>query len=240
MIYRSVQSVDRERAVQVRACRVIRLVGSACLAVGALFATAPDARAQLLLGVRAGSGSTSLKGDKPRDATYTGHRGFSLGVLVGVPVGDGILLVAEPGFVERGTGLAFAVPNQDELRDSVDLSLKYVTLPLGLRVVSDGGRFFVSSTVDLSYLISADVDEGSGPRDVSDAVNPLEVSVRFGVGVHIPVGRPVLTLEFGYEQSARNLTNDSVTPPEWSFPPRFLVRGFRISGGLQIEVGGAP
>jgi hypothetical protein len=208
------------------------------LAVVLMFGSAPEAQAQYLLGIKVGSGSTSLNGDRPPDGTYTGHRGFSIGALLGVSVGDGIFLIAEPGIVERGSGLAFAVPGQEEPRDSVDLSLGYVTLPVGLRVLSKSGRIFVTSTVDFSYLTSAEVDEGSGPRDVSEAVNELAVGVRFSVGMHVPIGRPVVTVEFGYGQSVRNLANEGASTPDWDFPPRFQVRGFRLSGGLQVNVGG--
>jgi hypothetical protein len=201
-------------------------------------AFAPPAEGQLLLGVRVGGGSSALTGDRPENATYTGRTAFSIRGLVGAGIADGLFLTVEPGVGGGGTGVAYVVRGQDEPRDSIDVSLQYVSMPLGLRVGTGGGRFYATSALNLAYLVSAEIDDGSGPTDVLDSVNRFDVGVGFAVGTRIGLGRPRLTVELRYTQSVRNLTDDNYVPPGWDFAPRFKSRGFGIIGGLEFEVGG--
>jgi hypothetical protein len=181
-----------------------------------------------------------LTGDRPAGASYTRSGGASFRGLLGVPVADGIFLTVQPGFASRGTGVAYAVRGESEPRDSLDLAIAYVSVAVGVRVVPSNGRFFVTSSLDLGYLIGAEFDDASGPVEVEESLHELDVGVGLAVGARMSVGRPDLAFEVGYGQSLRNLTDESRQAPEWDFPPRFKMRGFHFSAGVQIVVGGEP
>ena len=218
---------------------------AARLAIGLVFALLPtlgiagSAPAQTNLGVVLGVSSSSLSGDTPSNGTYTKKSSPIVGLSAEFGIGDGLYLIMQPQYLTRGTGVAFAVEDQEEPRDSLTLSLSYVSVPMGLKVVSGSGRYYVSSVLDLGILTSATLDNGSSEEDVKGDVEPLDLAVGLGVGGQFSIGRRPMTIELRYSQSLLNLPSEaSQVGAGGAFPTRFRVSGLQLVAGLYFGLGG--
>ena len=62
--------------------------------------------------------SSSLSGDAPEDASYSGKTGFSGGLIADFTLTEDIVLSIQPRFLQKGTSVAYDV-GEYELRDSL-------------------------------------------------------------------------------------------------------------------------
>ena len=216
-----------------------------CMAIGSLFALVPmlsvagSAPAQTNLGVVLGVSSSSLNGDRPPNGTYTKESSPILGLSAEFGIGDGLYLIMQPQYLTRGTGVAFAVEDQEEPRDSLTLSLSYVSVPMGLKVVSGSGRYYVSSVLDLGILTSATLDSGSTEEDVKGSVDPIDLAIGLGLGGQFSIGRRPMTIELRYSQSLLNLPSEgSQIGIGGTLPVRFRASGIQLVAGLYFGLGG--
>lgn len=202
---------------------------SAFLLSTILFSTPCHAQSGILLGATGSLSSTSLSGDAPKDASYTSRAGFGFGLVAEYAVAGDIRLSIQPSFTRRGTGVAFDV-GQDELRDSLALSLDYVSIPVMAKFLSPGGSWFLNGGVDVGILLDASLkDVNAGPEaDVTDAVNEFDVMMVLGVGAAIDLAPALITLELRYGQSFINAgANDKLTAAA-GVPLRFRSSGFQL------------
>ena len=210
------------------------------LALVAMAGFAGSAPAQTHLGVVLGVSSSSLKGDTPPNGAYTDKSSLIAGLSAEFGIGDGLYLIVQPQYLARGTGVAFAVAGQEQHRDSLTLSLSYVSIPVGLKVESGSGRYYVSSVLDLGVLTSATLDNSSGSEDVKDDVDAVDLAVGLGVGGQFSIGRLPMTIELRYSQSLLNLPSEgSRIGGDETFPTRFRVAGLQLVAGLFLGWGGA-
>jgi hypothetical protein len=205
---------------------------------------------QSYLGLSLSTGWTSLEGDSPPGGAFLGRGSFGARLRAGLEVSDGVFLVAMPGYVNRGTHAEFRVPGSGSATASSELSIDYVTIPIGLRVRARNERLFVTSVLDFGRVLRATLrsrvpqplglDPGATPetgQDVLENLNPWDVSVGLTVGALIPVGGPKLSVELGWGQSLLNVTKSGFLPVDWNLPPRFKFSGFRLSAGVQFDLG---
>jgi hypothetical protein len=154
-------------------------------------------------------------------------------------IGDGLSLIIQPQYLTRGAGLAYAVEDQTEPRDSLTLSLSYLSVPMGLKVESGSGRFYVSSVLDLGILTSATLDSGSTEEDVKSEVDPIDLAIGLGLGGQFSIGGRPMTIELRYSQSLLNLpSEESQIGGDGTFPVRYRVAGLQLVAGLYFGLGG--
>lgn len=207
-------------------------LGLAAVAVGA-----EPARAQQI-GIQGGLNRAGLSGDAPRDTRYSGATGFMAGLLVELPVAADVFVGVQPMYVRRGTGIAFVIPGEDEPRDSLDVTLTYVSVPMVAKVQAVHGRTYVTGGVDVGVLLDATLS-GRGPdEDIAAVFKDVDVAAVFGFGVVFPFGAPRLTLEARYGQSLLNLSAGGTAPSGAALPQRFRTSGFQLLAGLLIRLGG--
>jgi hypothetical protein len=213
-----------------------------------------DATAQSFLGLTLAGSSTTINGDPPPNGVFRGRAGFTVRATGGLEVGEGVFLMAQPGYARRGTDVAFAVPGPGVGEGLSELSVGYVSIPIGLRVRSLTSRIYITSSVDFGYVVDATLATvisapaplpgGDEPalgveEDVLANLNPWDISAGLALGVLIPIGKPTLTLELGWGQSLLNATKNNLLPVEWDLPPRFKFSGFGVSAGVQFDLGRA-
>jgi hypothetical protein len=203
---------------------------------------APDAWAQVRIGAYGGITSSSLSGDAPSNAEYRSRTGPVIGGLVEFSVAEDVWISVQPGWVERGTKIAFDVEGQDERQDSLSLGLSYVSIPVLLKIEPGGGKLFVNSGLDVGFLLDATLAPVNGDgedEDVKDSVRDFDVAVKFGVGGQFPIGKPRLTIEARYSQSLLDISEVEVDiGAETLIPARFRSSGFELLAGLWIPLGG--
>lgn len=215
-----------------------RIAGRAAIVTAALVSAGTSAAvAQISVGAVLGVNRTGLSGDKPDNTSYSTSAGLIAGLVLEIPVAKSVAIVFQPGYRQSGANIGFQVPDQEEPVDSLSLRLDYFSLPILLKVITDGGRWYVTSGVDLGLLTSATLSTVSGSQemDVKDALSDVDLAVIFGVGRMFPVGRPRITAEIRYSQSLFNLAGDSTGQ---DLPARFRASGFQLLAGVLLPLGG--
>jgi len=215
-----------------------RTAGRAAIVTAALMSAGTSAAAaQISVGAVLGVNRTNISGDKPDGTSYSTKAGLIAGLVLEVPVAKGVAIVFQPGYRQSGTNIGFDVPDQEEPVDSLSVGLNYFSLPILLKVITDGGRWYVTSGFDLGWLTSATISTVSGSQemDIKDALTDFDLAVIFGVGRMFPVGRPKITAEIRYSQSLFNLASDATGQ---DLPVRFRASGFQLLAGVLLPLGG--
>ena len=184
---------------------------------------------QIYIGATGGLMSSSLSGDAPEDASYSGKTGFSGGLIADFTLTEDIVLSIQPRFLQKGTSVAYDV-GEYELRDSLTATFDYVSLPVMVKITSLNKRIYFSSGLDFGYLMNSTVEnivDGS-TKDVNELIKNYDISATFGFGVNIPIGSPIISLELRYMQSLLNLSDISTSESGTTFPFRFRTSGFQF------------
>ena len=184
---------------------------------------------QIHIGVSGGMMSSSLSGDAPENASYSGKAGISGGIIADFTLTEDVVLSIQPRYLQKGSSVAYDV-GEYELRDSLTATLNYFSLPVMLKINSLNNRVFFSSGLDFGYLMSSSVEnifDGS-TKDINDLVQKFDLSATFGFGVNFPVGNPTISLEIRYMQSLMNLSDISSSESGTVFPYRFRTSGFQF------------
>ena len=181
--------------------------------------------------------SSSISGDTPKDASYSGKIGFSGGLIADFTLAEDIILSIQPRYLQKGTSVAYDV-GEYELRDSLTATLDYISLPIMLKINSLNKRIFFSSGLDFGYLMNSSVEnivDGS-TKDVSNLFKTFDISATFGFGVNIPIGAPIISLELRYMQSLLNLSDISSDESGTTFPYRFRTSGFQFLTSILFPI----
>ena len=76
--------------------------------------------------------------------------------------------------------IAFRDVEADEYRDSIDIRMDYVSVPVVAKVFAAKQRTFVTGGLDFGYLVSAERDDGNGPTDIKKAFKDYDLSMLLG------------------------------------------------------------
>lgn len=192
---------------------------------------------QTQIGLSGGIMSSSLSGDAPEDAAYSGKPGISGGIIADFTLTEDIELSIQPRYLQKGTTISYDV-GEYELRDSLTATLSYLSLPVMLKINSLGKRIYFSSGLDFGYLMNSSVKnimDGS-TKDINNLVKKFDLSVSFGFGVNIPIGTPTISFELRYMQSLLNLSHISSTESGTVFPHRFRTSGFQFLTSILFPI----
>jgi Outer membrane protein beta-barrel domain len=188
---------------------------------------------RFFIGATGGPSRMSLSGDAPDGATYTSITGFSAGLIGEYALTDDIRLSVQPSYVWRGTGVAFDVGQHDP-RDSLELSLGYISIPVMARFLSPQRSWFVNGGLEAGFLHNAslsDVNAG-GSVDVKNYVNGMDLMMILGVGGMVKVAPAFLTIELRYTQSLLNAGSSDQLAVAVGVPVRFRSSGFQLLVGV--------
>jgi hypothetical protein len=203
---------------------------------GLLLLSATSAESQTL-GIVGGINRSSIKGDAPEDIKYGKATRPTFGGLVEFRLTDDVQLHGELLYTQRGTRIGQKVEGQKEPEYDSELLLSYVSVPVLVRVISNSGRMYATSGVELAFLTSATLEqEGLPDTDVKDQLLSTDLAVNFGVGGRLHKGRPGVALELRYSQSILNLGDKVET--EQSIPVRFRSSGFQLLASVFWTLGG--
>ena len=216
------------------------ILGRLTLAVAAAFlGSVQPAAGQISIGAVVGVNNASISGDNPDKTSYSGAGGGIAGLVLEIPVAKGVAIVFQPGVRQLKAVIGFEVDGQDEPVDSLDLKLAYASIPVLLKVITNGGKWYVTSGLDFGFLSSATIGtiSGSAETDIKDLLTDFDLAVIFGVGRMFPVGRPKITAEIRYSQSLINVSNQ--TSGGNDLPVRFRASGLQLVAGVLLPLGGS-
>ena len=194
--------------------------------------------AQWTFGVQGGLSRSKVSGDAPEKVHYRTRTGPTVSLSVEYALTPSFTLSFEPGFVQRGTGIAVEVPDIKEPVDTADLALGYVTLPVLAKVYSRGGRAFVSAGLELGLLTKAEFELGGSTESLEQGFKDSSVSALFGVGTRFRAGPAEWLLSANYFQSIVSVVGEAPEDAEGFFPTRFRTSGLEFKAGILFAPGG--
>jgi hypothetical protein len=191
--------LDRKKLNRILPCALIMTL--------VLLAAMP-AFAEIKVGVSGGLARYSFAGDTPEQGAYTQRIRGAAGAVFEMEIYDRIRLSIQPFFVQKGTGIAYEVPGQKERVDSVEVDTDYFSLPVLVKIFTGKERWFVSSGIELAYLLDARYTTSTEDEDVTSDFNNFDAAIHFGVGWTRPAGPHEIFLELRYTQSVKNVISD--------------------------------
>jgi hypothetical protein len=209
------------------------------LIAGTLAALTPgEVSAEGAIGVFGGLIRSNLSGDTPDRFKYETKLGGSAGAVGEFNVTDDVRLSFQPMFLQRGATLTVKLPGESTRRDSLDLRMNYVALPILVKIISGNGKTYVTGGLSLGYLLSAELSDSSREKDIKDDLNTIDLSADIGFGIMLPIGKPLLTMELRYEQGLTNTADRAASLEEEVVPVRFRASSFQLFAGLMLPLGG--
>jgi hypothetical protein len=202
-------------------------------------AYAAPAQAQVTIGAFGVLNSAGLSGDAPEDFSYGGKTGFGFGVIGEFHLADDVWLSVQPMILPRGAAIEFKVDDEEDPVKIADLNLDYFAIPVLAKFVTVGGKVYVISGFNFSFLTGANltgVEDGDEEIDVKDLLKSFDVSVDFGVGGQLPVGRIKIMLEARYEQGLLNISEETLV--EDALKSRVRSSGLQLLAGILLPLGG--
>lgn len=200
---------------------------------------APAAPAQVTIGAFGGMNFAGLSGDAPDDFSYAGKTGFGFGLIGEFHLANDVWLSVQPMILPRGAGIELKVDDEEDPVKTGDVNLSYVAVPILAKFVTAGGKVYVSSGLNVSFLTSANlqgVEEGDEEIDVKDSFESFDLAVDFGVGGQLPVGSVKIMLEARYEQGLLNIVAENIV--EDALKSRVRSSGFQLLAGVLLPLGG--
>ncbi len=196
---------------------------------------AAQASADGAIGVYGGLNNAKLSGDTPPNTSYGGKSGLVFGVMGEFRIAKDVMLGLHPMYIQKGATPTIAPLTDDGDPIETDLSMDYVSLPVLVKIESGNGVTYVTGGLDLALLMDASLTTPLGESDVKDLLQDIDLSMVFGFGAKIPLGAPLLTLEFRYAQSLLNVADMEVGQQD--LPVRFRSSGFQLLAGLLLPLG---
>jgi hypothetical protein len=200
---------------------------------------APPAEAQVTIGAFGVLNSANLSGDAPDDISYGGKTGFGFGLIGEFHLTDDIWLSVQPMSLPRGAAVELKVDDEEDPVKIADLSLDYIAVPVLAKFVTVGGKVYVISGFNFSFLTGANltgVEDGDQEIDVKDALKSFDVAVDFGVGGQLPAGPIKIMLEARYEQGLLNVSEENLA--EDALKSRVRSSGLQLLAGILLPLGG--
>jgi hypothetical protein len=202
-------------------------------------AFAPVAPAQVTIGAFGDLNMAKLSGDAPDGFSYGGNTGFGFGVIGEFHLTDDVWLSVQPMSLPRGAAILLDVDDEEDPVEFADLNLGYIAVPVLAKFVTVGGKVYVVSGFNFSFLTSANlkgVEDDAEEIDIKDSFRSFDISVDFGVGGQLPVGAIKIMLEARYEQGLVNIMEDDII--EDALKSRLRSKGLQLLAGILLPLGG--
>lgn len=190
--------------------------------------------AETSLGVIGGLTRFQLDGDKPDKGAYRYVTGGIVGGIVEIQLTKNVSLSLQPSYVQKGTKIAYEVEGQKERVDSVDVNLDYFSIPVLVKVLTRGERFYVLGGLEFGYLLEARYITSTEDSSVKDELDKYDLAVQFGVGYFFPVGRSRIFVEARYDQSIFNVKSGDESDADAHLGLRVKNSGWIFCAGFLI------
>lgn len=207
-------------------------------ALALLLAMAVPARAQMYVGAQIGMANGKFNGDSPPGFIYKGKLFPMAGLAFDFKLKDDVFISVNPSYFSGGTALQYPYTNEEGekmYKDSIDLHIRFVTLPVSLKIISDNNKFEFSGGFQVAFPTKATANDGLQETDIYDNLKSATLNMTFSIGYRIPIAKNLLVIALMYGQGLTNLANEFNTiGPEFS---RIRTSFFRLSTAWYFPVG---
>lgn len=184
---------------------------------------------QFLTGIDGGMTYNGLTGDSPKDADYKRKIGFTFGGQFEFHIAEDITSGLGLRYFRTGTIITYDI-GEKETKDSFDISVSYISIPLTFKVFTGAKKTFFSSGLDLKFLLNAELknlEKSQEKKSIKEEFQNYEVSVFAGYGAFFPIGFTSIGLELRYAHSLNNISREGSYNSS-GLPARFRFSGFQL------------
>jgi len=187
-----------------------------------------DVSAQWDFGAYVNMTRVKLKGDSPKDFSYQAGYNPNFGAIVNYYFKYDARISFQPGYALNRSVLRYRDRELDEKRDSINLNLDYIRLPLYLDIISDNDKWHYVVGVDFQLALNQEGEAiGSGETtDLNDDLRNFNPVVIFGLGRRISLWGGILNVDLRFGQSILNISD--VPDDETSLVPRIKTSTFEL------------
>lgn len=198
------------------------------IALFVLLCTFASADAQWDFGAYLGMSRVQLKGDSPKDFNYKASYHPLFGAIVNYYLTEDTRLSFQPGYAINKPVLAYIDRDLEEERDSVQLNLNFLRVPIYLDIISDNDKWHYIGGVDFQLALNQEGEAiGSDETyDFNDELTNFNPVVVFGIGRRIAIGESRLSIDLRFGQSILNLSDKP--DDETSLVPRIKTSSFEL------------
>jgi hypothetical protein len=219
--------------------RILPIYSAAALLAAALLFPGSATAGSANLGLQVSATSNTFTGDLPKEGSWGGGSGFGADFLAEWNFAKDITLSFQPGYTPRNGKQDFK--ENEIVVATIEYNFEYLTLPLLLRVTTkpDGTRGFVTAGVEVSYLLGATFNDGTGSQDIKDEHQSVVVGAMFGAGTIVPVGGNFLIFELRYYQGLEDIRDhQSEDAGSGLTGSSVKYRGIQLKAGFILTLGG--
>jgi len=91
-----------------------------------------------------------------------------------------------------------------ELKDSVNVRIDYLGIPVSLHVISDNGKFQFNTGIMVGFPVRNEFDNGESKEDIK-YLKEINISANFAIGYRIPLNKKHLSINIFYSQGLINI-----------------------------------
>ncbi len=190
------------------------------------------------VGIFAGADLSSLTGDAPKDAEYSGSVGYMGGISVELNLTKDIRLLLQPTYSIKKVKVLYDIGEIDPL-DSLRLKFEYFRVPVLAKINAFNGVTYFLSGLDFGLLLNSKLSKTvntSEETDISNLVNEFDLSAIFGFGVNFKIKSNALYFELRYSAGLLNMSNNDVNKFDSYLPTRFRLSGFQLLTGFNFNL----
>ena len=135
------------------------------------------------VGAHLGLNRSGIGGDFGQNTEIASQTGLLAGVQGEIGLSRGIALSLQPMYLRQETR---ATAESDSANTDLELTLDSYSVPIVVKFGLGGGRTYVSSGLDISFLSTAKLSSGALERDTKSSFNDVNLGALVGFGVVFP------------------------------------------------------
>lgn len=190
--------------------------------------------AQPEIGFYAGLKNGKFNGDAPRKGIYRPRLGYDFGTHLEFDISDAVKLSFQPGIGFGGSVIAFEDTVAGRYKDSLDVRITNLLLPLYAKVASSNEKLYFLGGLKTGININTTGDDSMEEFDLKKEFKAYNLSALFGLGILFPFESSLLYIEFRYSQGLLNITN--APDDELARVPRVKTSSFNLIFGWKLPL----
>lgn len=192
--------------------------------------------AQISLGFTTGANMGKFGGVEPDGASYASRAGLNFGGSLVYRFNEDVSLALQPIYSQRGSNIEVGEDSRWDTLEVYEAKIDFIILPLYVRVDSDNGIVYFTGGLEFGIPLSAEISHDENSRDISNAINNIDILASIGLGLRFSIGKPELLIEFRYYQGLVNFNSGNEIDKGNIIFENFKNNGFQLMAGLEWEL----
>ncbi len=192
--------------------------------------------AQVSVGFTTGANMGKFGGVEPSNASYASRTGLNFGGSLVYRFNEDVSLAFQPIYSQRGSNIEVGEDSRWDTLKVYEAKIDFIIIPLYVRVDSDNGIVYFTGGLEFGIPLSAEFSHDGNNRDISDALNNIDILASIGLGLRFSIGEPDLLIEFRYYQGLVNFNSGNETDQGNIIFENFKNNGFQLMAGLEWEL----